>query len=482
LLLVDYCLNKKTNNYWNVTNRYFDLIDQTFYFPQEGFDIENGNLMFNGVPLKYLVDKYGTPLKITYLPKIGSQIKKARNWFNRSMKALSYDGNYYYCYCTKSCHFSYVLDEVLKYNVQLETSSEFDIDIINRLYQKGKIDKDIIIIHNGFKPEAYAKKISNLVNEGFSKVIPVLDNQAELNYYNQYVEGSCNLGIRIATEEEPNFEFYTSRLGIRSTEVISFYQEKIANNPKFKLKLLHFFVDTGIKDSMYYWGELQKVLKIYCDLKKICTTLDSLNIGGGLPIRNSLGFEYDYKYMIREIVLQIQRACEEEEVPEPDIYTEFGKFTVGESGAAIFSVLAQKRQNDREIWYMVDNSLMNMIPDAWAMGERFILLPINKWNNKYQRVNIGGLTCDNSDYYNSEAHEAQVYLPAYPEDDEEPLFIAFFHTGAYQDAISGYGGIKHCLIPSPKHVLIDKDDKGNITDELYKPQQQPEEMLEILGY
>lgn len=141
-----------------MANRYFDLIDQTFYFPQEGFDIENGNLMFNGVPLKYLVDKYGTPLKLTYLPKIGSQIKKARNWFNRSMKALSYGGNYYYCYCTKSCHFSYVVDEVLKYNVQLETSSEFDIDIINRLYQKGKIDKDITIIHNGFKPEAYAKK------------------------------------------------------------------------------------------------------------------------------------------------------------------------------------------------------------------------------------------------------------------------------------------------------------------------------------
>jgi len=32
-------------------NRYFDLIEQTFYFPQEGFDIENGYLDFNGIPL-----------------------------------------------------------------------------------------------------------------------------------------------------------------------------------------------------------------------------------------------------------------------------------------------------------------------------------------------------------------------------------------------------------------------------------------------
>jgi arginine decarboxylase len=66
-----------------ISNRYFDLIDQTFYFPQEGFDIEDGNLVFNGVPLMYLIKKYGTPLKLTYLPKIGAQIKKAEQPFHK---------------------------------------------------------------------------------------------------------------------------------------------------------------------------------------------------------------------------------------------------------------------------------------------------------------------------------------------------------------------------------------------------------------
>ena len=62
-----------------MANRYFDLIDQTFYFPQDGFDIdERGSLIFNGVPIRYLIDKYGTPLRLFYLPKIGAQIKKAR--------------------------------------------------------------------------------------------------------------------------------------------------------------------------------------------------------------------------------------------------------------------------------------------------------------------------------------------------------------------------------------------------------------------
>jgi arginine decarboxylase len=466
-----------------VTNRYFDLIDQTFYFPQEGFDIENGHLLFNGVPLKYLIDKYGTPLKLTYLPKIGLQVKKARNLFNRAIKAMGYGGKYHYCYCTKSNHFSYVLNEVLQHDVQIETSSSFDIDMIRKLHVAGKLGKDKIIINNGFKTRAYAEKISGLINDGFKNVIPVLDNKQELEYYEEMVTGKANIGIRVATEEEPNFEFYTSRLGIRNSEVLDFYRDKLAKNKKFKVTMLHFFVDTGIKDSLYYWGELKKALKVYCELKKICKDLKGINIGGGMPIRNSLGFEYDYKYMIREIVSNISQACEEEGIEEPDIYTEFGKYTVGESGAVIFSVLNQKLQNDSEMWYMIDNSLMATLPDSWGIGERFILLPINKWDNEYRRVNIGGLSCDNSDYYNSEVHESQVYLPAYdPKAEEEPLYLGFFHTGAYQDSISGYGGIKHCLIPAPRHVLIDKDDQGNLVDILYKEEQSAEDMLKILGY
>ena len=290
------------------------------------------------------------------------------------------------------------------------------------------------------------------------------------------------LGIRIATEEEPNFEFYTSRLGIRHSQIVQFYQEKIAINPRFKLKMLHFFVDKGIKDSLYYWGELKKAIRLYCELKPHAPDLTAINIGGGMPIRNSLGFEFDYKYMVKEIVRMIQDACEEAAIPEPDIYTEFGKYTVGESGATIFSVIAQKQQNDSEMWYMIDNSLMTTLPDTWGIGERFILLPINKWYNDYRRVNIGGLTCDNSDYYNSEVHESQVYLPTINPNDDEPLYLGFFHTGAYQDAISGYGGIKHCLIPSPQLILIDKDEQGNLVDWVHSEQQSPESMLKLLGY
>jgi arginine decarboxylase len=463
-------------------NTYFDLVDQTFYFPQEGFTLQDNSLHFHGIDLHDLIKKYGTPLKITYLPKISQQIQKAKKHFNDAIDDLNYNGEYFYCYCTKSSHFRFVMDEVLKNNVQIETSSSFDIDLIHKLWQAGKVQTDKTVVCNGFKDPSYIRKIAFLVNSvGFTNVIPVCDNRDEFDLLNAHIAKSCNIGIRVATEEEPNFQFYTSRLGIRHTRIVNFVKDKILTNPKFKLKMLHFFVDTGIKDNTYYWSELRKAIKLYCQLKHICPDLDSLNIGGGLPIANSLNFEYDYAYMIKEIVRNIKEYCDDDDVPCPDIYTEFGKYTVGESGATILGVIGQKQQNDSELWYMVDNSLITTIPDAWAINERYIMLPINHWNKEYTRVNIGGLSCDNADYYNSEAHLNMVYLPKFSK-SEDPLCVGFFHTGAYQDALSGYGGVKHCLLPSPKRILVDKDENGNYVDWMESDEQDAEAMLRLLGY
>jgi arginine decarboxylase len=322
-----------------------------------------------------------------------------------------------------------------------------------------------------------------LIKDDFVNVIPVLDSKSEVDRLLKATKkGSLNVGLRMAINEEPQSAYYTSRLGIRSAEIVDYYKNILSKKKRINVKMLHFFVDSGIKDTLYYWGEFRKALKTFAELKKICPTLDSINLGGGFPIRNNLGFEYDYKYMIDEIVRTIKEVCVEEDIEEPNIFTEFGKYTVGESGAIIFSVLEQKQQNDAELWYLIDNSLMNTIPDAWSINERFILLPVNKWNNEYTQVNIGGISCDHSDYYNSEDLDQQVFLPAYKDTEKDPLYLGFFHTGAYQEAISGYGGIKHCLIPSPKHIIIERDEKGNFVDRMYRDEQTVDEMLSILGY
>ena len=463
-----------------MNTKYTDLIHQTFDFPQEEFSLEGENLKFHNIDLMELIQEYGAPLKFTYLPKISQNIRRAKTWFANAIRDNNYQGKYQYCYCTKSSHFEHVMTESLKNDIHIETSSAFDINIVKQLKASGKITDDTYVICNGFKRQQYIDNIARLMNDGHRNCLPIIDNYEEIALLSEQIDGKYRIGVRIASEEEPKFEFYTSRLGIGYQDIVPFYHQQIENNDKVELKMLHFFINTGINDTAYYWNELLKCLKVYVDLKKVCPSLDSLNIGGGFPIKDSLTFDYDYQHIVNEIVNQINLTCQEANVDVPDIFTEFGSFTVGESGGAIYEVLYQKQQNDKEKWNMINSSFITTLPDTWAINKRFIMMAINRWNDEHESVMLGGLTCDSDDYYNSEQHKNTIHLPIF--DQDRPLYIGFFNTGAYQETIGGFGGLQHCLIPQPKHLLIDKDANGELTTKVFSEQQRSEDMLKILGY
>lgn len=460
--------------------KYIDLIDQTYFFPQEEFTLRDDNLLFHGIDLMQLVEQYGSPLKFMYLPKISENISKAKQWFADAFRKYDYHGAYHYCYCTKSSHFRHVIERALDAGVYIETSSASDLSIVDVLLNEKKVKPTDWVICNGFKQQEYVDKIAELMTSKAVNVLPVLDNYVEIEQIKSKTSEPFSVGIRIASEEEPKFEFYTSRLGIGYKNIVPFYKQYIQDDPQISLRMLHFFINTGIRDTAYYWNELQKCLKVYVGLKKICPTLNSLNIGGGFPIKNSLAFSYDYAYMVDEIVNQVRIVCEEAGIEVPDLYTEFGSYTVGESAGTIYKVLYQKQQNDREKWNMIDSSFITTMPDSWAINKRFIMLPLNRWNDTYERVLLGGITCDSDDYYNSEQHVNAIYLPRFSK--SYPLYIGFFHTGAYQETVGGFGGLQHCLVPQPKYVLLDRDEEGNLSSTLFKEQQTALEFLTQLGY
>jgi arginine decarboxylase len=61
-------------------------------------------------------------------------------------------------------------------------------------------------------------------------------------------------------------------------------------------------------------------------------------------------------------------------------------------------------------------------------------------------------------------------------------YLGFFNTGAYQEVLSGYGGIHHCLLPSPKHVIIRRNRDESFNFEVFGEEQNSKQVLKILGY
>jgi hypothetical protein len=67
-------------------NRYIDLIEQTFDWPTLDFKLMNNHLYFHDIPLMEVMEKFGSPIKITYLPKISAKIRMANELFNNAIQ------------------------------------------------------------------------------------------------------------------------------------------------------------------------------------------------------------------------------------------------------------------------------------------------------------------------------------------------------------------------------------------------------------
>jgi arginine decarboxylase len=64
-----------------------------------------------------------------------------------------------------------------------------------------------------------------------------------------------------------------------------------------------------------------------------------------------------------------------------------------------------------EKWNMIDSSSLPFTR-YWLLISVYYAMA-NRWNETYERVLLGGLTCDSDDYYNSEQNMNAIYLPKY---------------------------------------------------------------------
>jgi arginine decarboxylase len=64
---------------------YQELIDHAYDLDIHGFKVKDNTLSFQDIDITKIIEKHGSPLKISYLPKISSQIKKAKKNFQKAL-------------------------------------------------------------------------------------------------------------------------------------------------------------------------------------------------------------------------------------------------------------------------------------------------------------------------------------------------------------------------------------------------------------
>lgn len=453
------------------------LIHQEVNLPNE-FDIKDFKLFYRDIDLLRLSKNYGTPLRFTYLPSILEKIDEMKSNFKKAIQKTSYQGTYTYYYCTKSSHFQHIIKKAIQSDVGIEISSAYDIDLIKSLIEDGYVKKGTKIICNGYKTPDYQIGIMSLIKQDHCSVTPMIDSHSELIYYLENI----NSDIRIQVGIRVNLSFlsaYTleSRFGLSPEDIIVYYQRDIKHQQQVSLTTLHFFNENGLVSDDKYWDVLEEMVRFYCTLKRLNPNLTTLDIGGGMPFQSAVNEVFDIPLLVNRIVSTILYICQQECVPEPDIVTEFGKYTVAEATTTIFKIL-EKKQGKTINWAIIDGSFITHLPDTWAIQQQYPVYAVNNLQEENRPFILGGLTCDSADFYPNIKKNKTIMLP----DSDKEQFVAFMHTGAYQEALSGFGGVNHCLIPSPKHIIIDNGDNDKLEFTTFTEQQKSSQLLKILGY
>ena len=110
--------------------------------------------------------------------------------------------------------------------------------------------------------------------------------------------------------------------------------------------------------------------------------------------------------------------------------------------------------------YFANFSLFQALPDAWALGQLFPVMPIHRLQERPSKYGIlGDMTCDSDgkiDCFIGDSGERR-WLPLHQYVEQQPYMLGIFLVGAYQESLSD----DHNLMGKFHILNVDEDDPFN---------------------
>ncbi|MBI5728330.1 MAG: hypothetical protein HY984_01090 [Candidatus Magasanikbacteria bacterium] len=414
---------------------YFD-IDQHYHLM-----VKEGNYQYDVFDL---IKKYGSPAEIVFPYILEERLDNLINLFNSYIKIYRYSGKFFYHYPMKvNQNKEFVLPLVTE-GANLETSSVNELKLVKKMWESGNLNSKIKVMCNGPKTKEYLDTIAELKSKDLD-IIPVIEDMSEYVSLKSY---RGNVGIRLDVDVRVSSHWN------HKIDHFGFAEREIKKMGKIKnLKVLHYHIGSQIERLNDVMVPLRSAMETYVTLKKVNPSLETINIGGGMPIPYDRKYKYSVDTLIDGIIKFLSEFSKKHNIEPPNIACEWGRYIVAPAQITIYKILTEKEiiesKNANRKWYIVDGSFMNDLLDTWAIHQKWHVVPVNHMNAKRMaQAWLAGMSCDSDDKYTGQG--SYVLLPRLSDlPPGEELFIAFFDSGAYQDALASH----HCLLSSPVKLL-----------------------------
>lgn len=435
---------KKMKNYrkfWKLGVKDFNT--QYFDFNKDGdLVVREGNNQYN---VKYLAEKLGTPLEIFFPFILEERLEDLLDLAANLSKKLGYRGKFRYHYPMKVNQNKEVVMSLVGEGANLETGSYNELWLVKKMVEQETFNPKIRILCNGPKTEKYINLIDDLQHKGL-RVIPIIEgpNEYKVLRYSRF-----DVGIRLdmPIEVQSRWDKTVDRFGFSSDEILK--MGKLKN-----LKMLHYHIGSQIELLQDVINPIKYALDVYFKLKKVSPTLDTLDIGGGMPIPYNRAKGYSVTSLMEKIIKLLITEAEKHHIQHPNLICEWGRYIVAPAQITVYKVIDVKKIPSKggraKKWYVIDGSFMNDLLDTWAIHQKWHVIPCNdSGTRKMLKVWLAGSSCDSDDIYTG--HGSSIILPDYEGNGGQNFLLAFLDSGAYQDPLASH----HCLLSSPLKIIAE---------------------------
>jgi arginine decarboxylase len=293
------------------------------------------------------------PLLIRFSDVLASRVEQLCGSFRRAIDEYGYRGRFRGVYPIKVNQQRHVVEEMIefgeKHGIGLEAGSKPELLIALALLDT----PDALIICNGYKDRAYtetallAQKLGRtplIVIDRFHEVDLVIKTSRELG-----IQPHLGVRARLTTKGAGKWVESTgdrSKFGLSALEIVDAVERLRSEDMLDCLELVHFHIGSQITAIRAHKDALAEAGRIYAGLHELGATPRILDVGGGLGVDydgSKTNFHSSKNYSMQEyandVISFVQEACDESEVPHPDIVTEAGRAMTAHHSVLVFDVL-----------------------------------------------------------------------------------------------------------------------------------------------
>jgi len=384
--------------------------------------VEEGQLAVGGIPAPALADEHGTPLLVLCEETIRA---RARAYREAAPEALV-------VYATKAFPNVSVLRLLAEEGLGADVSTLGEL----RFARRAGIGGDALVVHGNNKDDA------ELAEAGAAGALVVLDALDEIE--RAAAAGvrrtlvRLTLGVEAETHEAIRTGQHGSKFGLPPEQ---------ANEAVERARPigLHVHIGSQLVDGRAARVTVDRLAEFGARCRdRLGWTPEIIDLGGGLGVRTSLDEPRAPSVgdFVRELLDQVGRAWDLQDLPRPQLILEPGRSLVGPAGVTLYRVGVVKHVSESIAWVAVDGGMSDN-PRPQLYGARYTALLANRAGEEATGTyRIAGKHCESGDVLID-----RVELPEPRRGD----LLAVPATGAYTLAMaSNYNGV-----PRPAAVLVD---------------------------